>query len=119
MSAIPGFDVRSFECELPTVAGQRVTGSVTHLSRDGWAAKSEQYLVEVRINARLFKFPIIRGDEVWITQLVQMFDSNGTLTGIHTFPNENEKIEFLFEECLIKLVGAYMNVKEQDEADSI
>jgi hypothetical protein len=104
---IPGYDIRSFACVLAP-HDLTATGTVTHVSREGWRDTSEQYVVETKVRARTYKFTILRigdGDDAWGTSLVSIYDANQKLLGVNTFRYANAKIEFLFEEAMLNLVA--------------
>ena len=100
---IPGWDVRAFSSEIEA-HHLTVTGHVTHIARSGWKVESEQYVVDAQVRGRSFKFTILHDeDHGYVIHLLSTIDGNGRVTGIHTFQLENERLEFLFEEALIKL----------------
>lgn len=107
MKSIPGWDVRAFSCDIEA-HHLTVTGSITHVSREGWQHDSEQYVVDALVRNRTYKFTIVRDSDMWTVKLLSTFTDNATISdrriaGIHTFLLENERIEFLFEEALMRL----------------
>lgn len=107
---IPGWDVRAFEAQIEEL-GLTIAGTVTHIARTGWSDDSQQYVVEVTILGRLYKFTIMRDDEMWITRLLSVY-TDKKLSAINTFRLTNERIEFLFEEALMKL-STYVPSEEE------
>jgi hypothetical protein len=101
MSKVPDWPQRTFEC---AIDGYPIfVGSVTQVKRDGWNEESEQYHVAVTIGSKTFKFNIQRDGKRWTTQVFAVHDSEGRVLGLHTFVLSNMRIEFLFEEALLKL----------------
>jgi hypothetical protein len=105
MKPIPQWDVKAFECEVPP-HGLKATGTVTHIVRDGWDPLTQQFQVEVQMQDMIYRFAILREDDLmgvrWKTDVLGV--SHGSvLLGVESFALSNTRIEFLFEEALIKL----------------
>ena len=110
MKEVPNWNVRTFECAIDGYP--HFAGSVTHVVREGFDSASEQYVVTVTIRHRTFKFTIVRDGARWATQVFAICESDGRVLGIHTFVLSNARIEFLFEEALLKLAHF-----QEDEPD--
>lgn len=100
MNKVPDWNVRAFECVLDGYPP--FSGSVTHVVQ-GEQQISEQYHVVVRIGHRSFKFVIVRAGARWATQMFAIHDMDGRVLGLHTLVLTNRRLEFLFEEALLKL----------------
>lgn len=101
MNKVPEWPQRTFECAIDGYP--LFVGSVTQVTRDGVPDGSEQYSVAVTIGQRMFKFNIQRSGKRWTTQVFAIHDQQGRVLGLHTFVLSNTRIEFLFEEALLKL----------------
>jgi hypothetical protein len=101
MKEVPDWTTRPFECAIDGYPA--FAGTVTHAFRDGWNEASEQYVVAVTIRHRTFKFTLMRDGARWSTQVFAIYNSEGRVCGLHTFVLSNTRIEFLFEEALLKL----------------
>jgi hypothetical protein len=104
MNKVPEWNVREFECAIDGYPP--FSGSVTYVVQNADAAgaqASEQYHVAVTIAQRSFKFVIMRAGARWMTQMFAIHDTDGRVLGLHTLVLSNKRLEFLFEEALLKL----------------
>lgn len=103
MNKVPDWnvrDAREFYCAIDGYPP--FSGLVTQIAH-GEQQAAEQYHVSVRIGHRSFRFAIVRAGARWMTQMFAIHDIDGRVLGLHTLVLSNKRLEFLFEEALLKL----------------